>query len=440
MSAPEGLDRELSRLLREAQRTERVPSVTARVVRAGEEIWADAVGLARVGADEAATVDTQYRIGSITKTFTAAAIMVLRDEGALGLDDELRVHLPESAHGAPTIRRLLSHSSGMQRELPGDSWETLEFESMQELLGHLEDVEQVLAAGRHFHYSNLAFALLGEVLARRSGIPYERFVEERFLDPLGLRRTTWRAEEPASAGYMTEPYSDVVRDQPDLQLSADVAAGQLWSTTGDLCRWGTFLADPDPSILRPETAEEMRSVQVMVDQDHWTEAYGLGISLDRRGERVFAGHAGGMPGHVSRLAFLPRERIADAVLANGDMSVDALALRLAETVADALPPDLEEWRPEAAVPEELVGVLGRWWSEGQDTILSYRGGRLEARDARAPEQEPSVFEPAGSSLFKTVSGPERGEILELVRDEAGTVVKLVWAAYPFYREARPLGS
>ena len=85
-------------------------------------------------------------------------------------------------------------------------------------------------------------------------------------------------------------------------------------------------------------------------------------------------------------------------------------------------------------------MLGRWWSEGQDTILSYRGGRLEARDAGAPEQEPSVFEPAGSSLFKTVSGPERGEILELVRDEAGTVVKLVWAAYPFYREARPLGS
>jgi CubicO group peptidase (beta-lactamase class C family) len=439
LSAPEGLAPELSRLLRETQRDQRIPSLSAGVFRDGEIAWAEAIGLADVEAPAGATPDTQYAVASITKTFTAAAVMQLRNEGKLDLDDPLSAHVPESAHGAPAIRRLLSHVSGLQRELPGLSWETLEFESMEALLGHLEDAEQVLPPGRRFHYSNLAFALLGEVVARRSGSPYKEFVEARFLGPLGLRRTTWQAEEPFARGYLTEPYSDAVRDEPDLQLNADTSAGQLWSTTADLCCWGSFLADPDPAILKPETAEEMRSVQVLVDE-RWTEGYGLGLSLDRRGERVFTGHEGGMPGQISRFAFLPRERIAVATLSNGGDLGD-LGLRLAELVADALPAEVGAWRPGAEPPEELASALGVWWSEDDQWAFSFRNGRLEARRPTGPAgEETSVFDQEGLDRFRAVSGPERGELLTLVRDDSGTVVKLYWATYPFYRDSRPTGG
>ena len=88
----------------------------------------------------------------------------------------------------------------------------------------------------------------------------------------------------------------------------------------------------------------------------------------------------------------------------------------------------------------MVPLLGRWWSEGDETIFSWRHGRLEARFATAPpEREPSVFEPEGDDRFRTVSGRERGEVLRIVRDEAGAVVKLYWATYPFTRTPELFG-
>ena len=115
----------LSRILRAGQVEHRVPSLSAAVYRSGEVVWSEAVGIADADGAEA-TPDTQYRIGSISKTFTAASIMLLRDEGKLDLDDPLSAHVPEAHHGGPTIRRLLAHSSGIQREPPGEVWETLD--------------------------------------------------------------------------------------------------------------------------------------------------------------------------------------------------------------------------------------------------------------------------------------------------------------------------
>lgn len=438
MSLPESLGGELRRRVREAQSEKRLPSVSAAVAREGEVIWTDAVGLAAVDEGRETTPDTQYRVGSITKTFTAAAIMRLRDEGALALEDPLAHHLPESPH-APTLRRLLSHASGLQREAPGDYWETLELPTRDEMIRGLGAAEQVLAPGAAWHYSNLAFAALGEVVARKTGMPYERVVQERFLEPLGLRRTSWSAEEPAARGYLVEPYSDAVRPEPDLSLSGLAAAGDLWSTPRDLVMWGSFLADPDEEVLRPETVDEMHTIQVMVDPDGWTSGWGLGVSLHRDGDRIVGGHGGGMPGFLSGLAYLRKEKVAAAAVANGYADMLELAIKLVGVAADAFPAEPEEWRPDEAPPPEIAALLGRWWSEGEETILSYRNGRLEAVSATRPGKEPSVFEQEGADLFRTVSGRERGELLRVVRDESGDVVKLYWATYPFLRTPEVFG-
>src|SRR6266516_2685611 len=213
--APETLTRELSRLVREAQARERAPSISAAAVGNGEVVWQEALGLADVAGDVEATADTQYRVGSITKTFTAAAVMQLRDAGELDLDDTLADHIPEAEHGRLTLRRMLAHMSGLQREPPGRVWETLEFPDREQLVGSLGDAEQVLASGKSWHYSNLAFALLGEIVARRSGLEYEDYVRERLLEPLGLTRTTFEQRPPTATGYLVEAYTDRVQTEQD---------------------------------------------------------------------------------------------------------------------------------------------------------------------------------------------------------------------------------
>jgi hypothetical protein len=315
----------------------------------------------------------------------------------------------------------------------------MESPTVDDLLGRLAEAEQVLEPGRHFH-SNLAFALLGEVVARRSGRSYLEHVQERILDPLGLSRTTWAPSGARARGYFVEPYSDTLKlERDDIDLLAAASAGQLWSTTADLCRWGAFLADPVPEVLAPATVEEMHSVHVMVD-DRWQEAWGLGLGLVRDGERILAGHADGMPGHLSGFTYSRQDGIAAAALANAGADMQALAVRLAVTAIDALPREPDPWRPGEAPPLELAGLLGRWWSEGEESIFSFRDGRLQARLAHdRPEEEPAVFEPDGPDRFRVVSGPERGELLRAVRDDAGEVVKLYWATYPFHREPFTFG-
>src|SRR5262249_24257697 len=159
-------------LVRRAQSYHRLPGVSATVVVRGETVLDTAVGSADATGRHT-TPDTQYRVGSITKTFTAASVLTLADEGKVGLDDPLERHLPAAAGRPLTIRRLLSHSSVLQREIVGSVWETLVFPSTEELLGRLDEAEQVLDPGAQWHYSNLAYSLLGEVVAVVSGQPYE---------------------------------------------------------------------------------------------------------------------------------------------------------------------------------------------------------------------------------------------------------------------------
>jgi CubicO group peptidase (beta-lactamase class C family) len=429
------------RLVGEAQRQGRLPSLAAAVFRGSDIAWADAIGLADVGARTEATPETQFAIASITKTFTAAAVLQLRDEGKLDLDDSLSRHLPGVAHPMPTLRRMLSHLSGLQREPPGEVWETLEFPGEEELLARLPEAEQVLSGGAAWHYSNLAYALLGQVVARSSGTPLREYVEERLLRPIGLARTSWGSATSAARPYFVEPYSDAVRLEPELDLGGKGGESGLFSTVEDLARWGAFLCAPDETVLSGASVAEMHDVQVMAEPD-WTMGWGLGIELWRRGERIFGGHTGGYPGFLSILAYSRRERMGAVLLTNsgGWPQLAETGLALVEAALEELAAEPEPWVPEDAPPDEILPLLGRWWSEGAETVFSWRKGRLEARVAAAPAgREPSVFEPEGEDRFRTISGRERGEVLRVVRDSRGGVTKLYWATYPFTRSPEVFG-
>ena len=440
MSAPETLTAELERLVRREQREKRLPSIAAAAVRAGELAWETAVGSADVGEQREATPDTQYRVGSITKTFTAAAILQLRDAGRLDLEDTLDRHVEGVPH-APSLRRLLSHTSGLQRETHDDAWLTKRFADAAELVETLERAEQVLPAGARFHYSNLAFALLGIVVERVSGLAYPDYVRQRLLEPLGLERTTFEPHAPAATGYLVQPYAEGVWDEAPVETGAWIAAGQLWGTVRDLCRWAAFLADPDEAVLARASVEEMRTVQTIDDHERWTSGYGLGLGLRRDGERVLAGHGGSMPGFIAGVLVSPRERVGAAVLTNSSTArIADLVPKLVTTTADRWPVPPEPWRVEEPPPGDVLPLLGPWFLEGDEVVFSWRNGRLEARARDDPDwKAPSVFVREGEDRWRTESGPEHGELLRLERDDEGRLVRLVWAGYPVTREPSVLG-
>ncbi|HET9508581.1 MAG TPA: serine hydrolase domain-containing protein [Gaiellaceae bacterium] len=427
---------DLTHRLRTAQTEQRLPSVVASVFRRGDVLWQDSSGLADVEAERLASPETQYRIGSITKTFTAVCVLQLRDAGELSLDDPLTDHLPESSH-APTLRGLLSHSSGLQREPPGEIWETLRLPSRDELVGVAAEAEQLLAPGSWWHYSNLAFALLGEVVARTTGTTWDEALRVRVLEPLGLSRTTTDAEEPAARGYFVDPYSDAVRLEPQPDMGGAGALGKLWSTVGDLAAWGSFLVVGDDDVLGAATLEEMSHVRAMVDHERWSLAWGTGLELYRFRENVFVGHGGAMPGHLAGLVANRKTGIGAAVLMNTSAGgePELLALELATAAIEALPPEPDGWRPGEPAPPELAPLLGRWWSEGHEVVLSWRKGRLEARLVDGPPgRDTSYFDPEGDDVYRCAEGRERGELLRVVRDPDGEVAKLYFATYPLRRE------
>src|SRR5262249_47404491 len=157
--------------------------------------------------------------------------------------------------------------SGLPRE-PGDAWVTGRAPTVEEMIDSMATYEPVLPPGLAHHYSNLAYGLLGEVVARLAGVPYTAYVDERILAPLGLARTTWQEQAPSAVAYLVSDFAGTVTREPHSDLGGVAAMGQLWSTVGDLCRWGAFLVGGGAGVLAPATLEEMWAPQVMLDPDN----------------------------------------------------------------------------------------------------------------------------------------------------------------------------
>lgn len=440
----ESTTRALHRIALDKQVKGRVPGLYAGVVRGGGFVWQEGIGSADVSVPQIApTADDQFMVASNTKTFTAVQVMQLRDEGRLSLDDTLDQHIPEVTRPGVTIRQALSHSSGMQREPVGDVWETLRNPDREELVAGFDEAERVHTPHHLWHYSNLVFAMLGELVARLDGRDWYDSLRARILDPLEMRRTTVGPLGSAVTGYYVPPYTDVPVPEPLLDVKAVAPCGGLASTPTDMARWSSFVADPVPEVLAADTLEEMCEPQIMTDRQRWTGAFGLGFMLVRSGTRTYVGHTGGWPGFVSGVFTHRESGTGGLALMNSTSAPDpaAFAVALADHVLENDPVDPDVWRPGTEVPAELADLVGLWFSEGSPFVFSVKQGRLEARAQALPDHKPSsVFEKVGEDLYRTVSGREAGELLRITRDEDGDVVKMNWATYLVTREPLAFGQ
>ena len=436
----------LIRSVQRLQATARIPALTVALRRNDRPLWTMEVGGS--GTERPLDAQTRLRIGSVTKTFTAVLVLRARDAGLLDLDDAIGEHLPIPKHGELTLRRLLSHTAGLQREPFGDVWDTLQVPETEQFVADLARAEALYPQSRRFHYSNLAYALLGEAVAGRSGASWAQLVAEQITGPLGLSGTGPQRDELSAVGYLVDPYSDNARPEPPTDFGAFGPAAQLWSTAADMATWAAFLADPasvDPkgAVLAAETLDEMRWPHTVRDGEQWVSGIGLGLMVyPRPGRALHIGHNGAMPGFLASvygsaggegnpggvgLAVMASSGTADEIF---PFSHDLIDQALADD-----PMEIVAWRPGQPAPQHYQSVLGRWWGEGYEYVFRWEDGRLAARGADDPAGTPAaIFEPAGEQdVLRTVAGREVGELLRLHRDPEGVVTRMHWATYRFTR-------
>ena len=368
-----------------------VPAMAAAVVQGGE-----IVGFTGHNARE----DTLFRIASMTKSFTAAAVLVLRDAGALRLDDAIADHAPEfttlagPTSDAPvlTIRHLLTMSAGLATDDPwGDrhlDWSDAELDQVAQA-GPLF----AIGPGTGFEYSNFGYGILGRIIRHVSGRRAQAFIRERLLEPLGMDHTVWTsADAPEGCDVPLGLRADGVTPEPQLADGALATMGGLYSTVRDLARWVGFMADawpardgPDPAPLCRSSRREMQSGHTLLppmtvrsaDGAQWRSegAYGMGLQVnhdEQLGQII--GHSGGLPGYGSNMSWVRGTRWGVVALANRTYAPMSHVNR---RVLQALAASGLLRRP-AALPERIVeeagtalaGLLAHWSDSAAERLFA----------------------------------------------------------------------
>jgi CubicO group peptidase (beta-lactamase class C family) len=462
-----------------------LPGAAVGVVRGDSLAWSSGFGFADLESARRPDAGTVYRVASISKTVTATAIVQLRDRGRLSLDDPLVAHIPEFSavrvhHGRVedvTLRRLLSHRSGLISEGPFSYWDTMEFPEMGGILAALPRTEVVLAPDAGAKYSNLGFALLGEVVARQSGQPFESYARQAIFEPLGMAASSFTPDEALldrmATGYLPHPFEDWPQPAGHSPARGLAAAAGLYTTVSDLGRWIAFQltaappavgtaaaptedeAPPRPAaVLSPRSLDEMHAPQA-IDAE-WTEARCLGWAGRRRGDHVFIGHGGSIHGFITHILFHKVSRTGVIVLTNegrhqvaATAALDLLDILLREHAAQ---PGAQANALPSATPPEYRRFLGRYqlWA-GAVTHVECRDGKL--RLAPAPPEKtglhaPATLAPTADSLvFRVTQGRAAGELLTFTPGEDDAIGGFTLSGFTYSRlgmaeprRPRPEGS
>ena len=297
----------------------RGPGAAIAVVRGGEVLYRGGAGMANLEWGVPIDTDTVFRIGSITKQFTAAAIMLLSEDGELSLDDEVQAALPDYPRQPQpiTIRQVLNHTAGIPSYTSQPSFDAVGQRTDRDLdglLGLFRDLPLNFEPGERFEYSNSGYALLGAIIEARSGMPYRRFLLERMFRPLGMRRTRYLYDEPVierrASGYSPSPKGP--QNARTMSMTLPHAAGALGSTVDDLLTWQRALSSG--KVVSAESYRTM--VEPCRFNDGSTGGYGCGLMLAEYRERPTIGHGGGINGFVSMLEHLPTEQLTVIILGN----------------------------------------------------------------------------------------------------------------------------
>ncbi len=406
------------------------PGLAVLISQDGEILYEKAFGMANMEKDMSNTIETKFRIGSITKQFTASAILKLNEDGVLHLDDKLSKYIPDYPRGDEvTIHHLLTHTSGINNYT-----NKIDFES-DDISKPIKSVEDHIASfkndpynfdpGENWSYSNSGYFLLGYIIEQVSGMEYGDYLEKTFFKPLKMKNTGVHYGDinlkHEAIGYA---YKDgKVELAPNWEMTWAGGAGALYSTVEDLNKWneGVF----NGKLLNEESMKRAFTPVILNNGQPAFSSYGYGwaIGVYRGWETV--SHSGGLPGFISYLIRFPKKKITVAVLANATPQPRINPNLVANELAQFFFWKEMDLQPTFKANQEvktrlLQDYVGRYaYPQGMILNVTIEGDQLFAKLGAQPKFE--IFPRGDDAFFWKVVDAQ----VNFVRDETGKVVEVV---------------
>lgn len=415
-----------------------LPGIVVGVVSGDDLVWARGFGHADVEANRVMATNTRFRMASHSKLFTATAIMQLREEGKLRLDDPVVEYLPWFTYQSAsdddppiTIEHLLTHSSGLPREA-SSHWTDFDFPSAEEVRALMPDRVAPFSPEVRWKYSNLAYSIAGLVIEEVSGLSWAEYLQQHIFDPLGMTASSVDLPDPMMAtGYGRRMPDGSRQVFPFVDARGMGAATGLTSTVEDMARFVSAQFRDGPRggdhLLSTASLREMHRVRML--ETTWTRGQGIGFSVQRRNGTLYVGHGGGYPGYTTNTTIQLDSEVGVIVLTNtNDSNPSQIAQQLMATVgyavdeATAAGPEQVAWNP---AWERFAGV---YRSRGGETRVLVLNERLVSMNPWATSiGDPTYLEPVGDGTFRMIAPTGGGVVGEIVRfvEENGQVVRMV---------------
>ncbi len=415
-----------------------LPGVVVGVVADQALVWSARFGYAQTQAKIPMTAATKFRMASHSKLFTATAIMQLREQGKLSLDEPVSKYLPwfkvkPAEPGDPpiTIEELLTHSSGLPREA-GPHWTTYEFPTQDELRRLITERQAAFSPEVRWKYSNLAYSLAGMIIETVSGEKWADYVQKHIYEPLGMTASSVDRNVPGLAvgyGRRMPDGSRVV--MPFVDARGMGSATGITSTVEDMAKFVSAQFRRGPmggrQILGTGSLREMHRVRML--ENNWTQGNGIGFAVNRIRDKVYVGHGGGYPGNTTQTLIQLDSRVGVVVLTNtNDSNPFDIATQLMNTVGEAVAkatatePKVVAWDPSWA------RFAGFYSGRGGDSQVVLLNERLVIITPNGPNLDnPIRLEPLGNGLFRYVAPVGGGPVGEVVRfvEEGGPVIRMI---------------
>lgn len=383
----------------------------------GQTLLAKGYGLANHEHDVANAPNTKFRLGSITKQFTAMAILLLQEQGRLSVDDPVSKHLPATpdAWEAITIHHLLSHTSGLPNftSFPEYTKRWMLPSPPTETIQRFVDKPLEFAPGEQFSYSNSGYIVLGAIIEKVSGQSYAEFVGKNIFGPLGMNDSGYDTHDAIlmhrAAGYQRD--GEGIKNAPYLDMTQPHAAGALYSTVEDLARWDEAITEG--KLLSPAAREKMFTIV--------KGNYAYGWQVTQRGGRQQTAHGGGINGFATYILRVPDEKLCVVVLSNvvpsqtGRMAGDLASIVLGEDYATP------RARPLARVDPKLYDLYVGRYQLRPDFVLTVSREENRLLVQATGQSQLEVFPESETKFFSKLIDAE----ITFVKDDGGQVTHLV---------------
>jgi D-alanyl-D-alanine carboxypeptidase len=414
------------------------PGMVVGVVSDQRLVWSKGFGLANVAGKAPMTPQTKFRMASHSKLFTATAIMQLREQGKLRLDDPVAMHLSwfkvrsaEPDDPPITIEELLTHSSGLPREA-GSHWTTFNFPTSDELRGLMAERQAPFSPDVRWKYSNLAYTVAGMIVEQVSGLTWAEYLQRHVFDPLGMSSSSVdRNVTGMAVGYGRRRPDGTRAVNPFIDAKGMAAATGLTSTVEDMARFVSAQFRKGPRggtrILSTGSLREMHRVRVL--ESNWTQGNAIGFAVRKAGEKIYVSHGGSYPGYQTNTMIWPDGKVGVIVLTNADDgNPAAIATELMNTVGEAVAKAAEPAEPAKTWDPSWSRFAGLYRGRGGDShVVELNKSLVIINPAAANLDNPIRLEPIGQGLFRYTARTGGGPVGEVVRfvEENGRVVRMI---------------